>query len=225
METRQLIIGNKNYSSWSLRPWLLMKYYRVPFQEIRIPLYCVGSNEKILRYSPSGLVPALVDGDVTVWDTLAICEYVSETYLDGKGWPSDRKIRAHARAISAEMHAGFAHVRKHLSMNVRARFQWQHINSDVEREIARILQIWDACRAKYTSAGPWLFGEFSIADAMYAPMCLRFHGYNVPVNATATAYIAQMLAVDPMREWCEAARQEKAVIGWTENTQLLRFEE
>ncbi|MEK6749012.1 MAG: glutathione S-transferase family protein [Pseudomonadota bacterium] len=224
MNKRQLIIGNKNYSSWSLRPWLFMKYYKLPFEEVRIPLYCVGSTEKIARYSPSGLVPALVDGDITVWDTLAICEYLSETYLDGKAWPQDRQARAHARAVSAEMHSGFANVRKHLSMNVRARFQWQYINSDVEREIARILTLWETCRTQFASAGPWLFGEFSIADAMYVPVCLRFDRYNVPLNALAQAYVEHVLALDAMREWCEAALLEKEVIGWAENAQLLRVD-
>lgn len=224
MGAPQLIIGNKNYSSWSLRPWLLLKYHAVAFEEIRIPLYKVGSSENILRYSPSGLVPALVDGDVSVWDTLAICEYISEAYLDGRGWPQERKARAHARAVSAEMHAGFTQLRKHLSMNVRAVFQWQTINADVDREITRILQIWETCRSLYASTGPWLFGEFSIADAMYAPVCLRFTGYNTPVNDSAKNYIAQMLANSALREWCDAARQEKEVIGWTENTQLLKLE-
>jgi len=224
MDSRQLIIGNKNYSSWSLRPWVFMKYHALAFEEIRIPLYRAQSSQQLLAYSPTGMVPVLADGDITVWDSLAICEYISETYLDGKGWPQPHKARAYARSISAEMHSGFSNLRKALSMNVRARFQWQTVNSDVDNEIARIFAIWDDCRAQFGSAGPWLFGEFSIADAMFAPVCLRFDRYNVPLTAIVQAYVEQMLGWTVMKEWCDAARQETEVIAWAENAQFLKLE-
>ncbi len=225
MTKRTLVIGNKNYSSWSLRPWLFMRVHNIPFEEIRIPLYAANTKERLARYSPSGLVPTLVDGDITVWDSLAILEYLSEAYLDGNGWPASTKARAEARSVSAEMHSGFANVRKHLSMNVRARFQWRHINDAVERELSRIFQIWETCLARDGADGPWLFGKFSIADAMYAPVCLRLDRYNVPVSDTVKAYVNQALALPPMQEWCAAAYEEKEVIGWAENSELLRIEE
>lgn len=221
----ELVIGNKNYSSWSLRPWLFLSYHAIPIKETRIPLYALGSKERIASYSKAGMVPILIDGDVTVHDSLAICEYVSDAYLDGRGWPQSRDARAVARSVSAEMHSGFANLRQHLSMNLRARFHWQTINDDVERDIARIVQIWDECRARFAKGKPWLFGEFSIADAMFAPVCTRFKSYNVPMTASTAEYVEQMLALPSMQAWYTAARAEKEVIGWTENARLLRIED
>lgn len=225
MGNLKLIIGNKNYSSWSLRPWLFMKVHNISFEEIRIPLYTANTKDRLAPYSPSGLVPVLIDGDVTVWDSLAILEYLSETRLHGNGWPSSAAARAEARSVSAEMHAGFSSLRKHLSMNVRARFQWRHIDDTVERELSRIFQIWEGCLSRHGGDGPWLFGAFSIADAMYAPVCLRLDRYNVPVNSRIRAYMNQTLTLQPMREWCAAAYEEKEVIGWAENAELLRIEQ
>jgi len=133
-------------------------------------------------------------------------------------------MRAHARAVSCEMHSGFVNVRKHLSMNVRTRFQWQFINDDVERELQRIVAIWNDCRAKYGTRGSWLFGEFSIADAMYAPVVLRLQSYNVPVDAVAQAYMEQMLSLPELKQWCAAGREEKEVLAFAENAQLKRLE-
>ncbi|MDP2784621.1 MAG: glutathione S-transferase family protein [Sulfurimicrobium sp.] len=207
-----LVIGNKNYSSWSLRPWLFMKKSGVPFEEIRIPLYQPGSSEKLREYSPSGLVPLLLDGDLRVWDSLAICEYVSEKFLDGKGWPADRRVRAVARSVSAEMHAGFLAVRANLPMNLRAKFAWKSVNDEVDAGIRRIIEIWTRCREQHGGAGPWLFGEFTIADAMYAPVAWRFNSYGVPLEGEAARYLHTLLEMDEMRAWHAGALGETEVL-------------
>jgi glutathione S-transferase len=195
-----LVIGNKNYSSWSLRPWLAMKVFEFPFDEIRIPLYGPGAKEEILKYSPAGKVPVLIDGATTVWDSLAVLEYLAEK--NPKLWPANAQDRARARSVSAEMHAGFPNLRNHMSMNVRKRYPGKGRTPEVETEIARILNIWDACR------GPFLFGAFSAADAMYAPVVLRFRTYAVELAAASRKYYEAMLALPPMKEWIEAAERE-----------------
>lgn len=219
----KLIIGNKNYSSWSLRPWLFLKYHNISFSEVWIPLYTPEGTEQLMKYSPSGLVPALVDGDLTVWDSLAICEYVSEMYLNGKGWPDDVKTRAVARSVAAEMHSGFQHLRGKLSMNLKARFEWNFVNEDVDRDIRRIEAVWEQCRARYGRGGPWLFGEFSIADAMYAPVATRFHTYQVPISDTCREYVNHVLQMPEMREWYAAGEKEQEVIAQSEVTHLKRI--
>ena len=207
-----LVIGNKNYSSWSLRPWLFMKRNGVPFSEVGLPLYVPGSAEKLAKQSPSGLVPVLIDGDLRVWDSLAICEYVSERFLGGHGWPADPGARAVARSVSAEMHSGFNSVRANLPMNLRASFPWRHVSDEVDRGIARIVAIWEECRAQYGTGGPWLFGEFSIADAMYAPVAWRFHIYGVPLGEVASRYRDALLSMEEMRAWHADALQETEVL-------------
>lgn len=207
-----LVIGNKNYSSWSLRPWLFMKKNGVPFEEIRIPLYQPESAEKLRLYSPSGLVPLLLDGDLKVWDSLAICEYVSEKFLDGRGWPADQEARATARSVGAEMHAGFQAVRANLPMNLKAAFPWKHINDEVDGGIRRIVEIWTQCRKQYGAIGPWLFGEFSIADAMYAPMAWRFKSYGVPLESEAKDYLHTLLAMEEMQAWHADALMETEIL-------------
>ena len=212
MDTLTLVIGNKNYSSWSLRPWLFMKYHGLAFDEILISLYAEGSPAAMKQYSPSGLVPVLIDGDLKVWDTLAICEYVSEQYLDGKGWPEDGRARAVARSVSAEMHAGFQKLRANLPMNLKGRFDWRDVGEDVEKDIGRVVEIWERCRADHGAAGPWLFGGFSIADAMFAPVAWRFHIYNVPLGEVATRYVRELLNLDAMQAWHAAAIKENEVL-------------
>jgi len=206
----QLVIGNKNYSSWSLRPWLAMKLAGVDFDEIRIPLDRPDSKANILRYSPSGKLPCLVDGDLTVWDSLAICEYVNETYAGGRLWPADRATRATARAVTAEMHAGFAALRAHLSMDIRARkpargAEAQRL-SGVQADIRRIVALWTA--ALDASGGPMLFGDFCIADAFYAPVVTRFVTYAVDLPPLLAAYSGRVLALPPMQAWVAAAHAE-----------------
>lgn len=207
-----LVIGNKNYSSWSLRPWLFMKKSGVAFEEIRIPLYQPGSVEKQRQYSPTGLVPLLVDGDLKVWDSLAICEYVSERFLDGKGWPADLQARAVARAVSAEMHSGFQAVRANLPMNLKAEFPWKFVSDEVDAGIHRIAEIWTQCRERYGASGPWLFGEFSIADAIYAPVAWRFKSYGVPLEGVAERYLNTLLAMEEMQAWHADALGETEVL-------------
>jgi len=193
-----LIIGNKNYSSWSLRPWLAMKVLGIPFDEKRIHLYAPDSREQILRYSPAGRVPILHDGKTVVWDSLAILEYLAERHR--QLWPSDAAPRAKARAVSAEMHSGFAPLRQHMSMNTRKRYPGKGRTPEVLADIARIDAIWAE------ATGPFLFGAFTAADAMYAPVVLRFRTYEVDVQNKK--YLDAMLALPAMREWIEAAERE-----------------
>jgi glutathione S-transferase len=193
-----LVIGNKNYSSWSLRPWLAMKVHGVAFDEKRIHLYAPDSKAQILRHSPAGKVPILKDGDTTVWDSLAILEYLAER--NPRLWPRDASERAKARSIAAEMHSGFAKLREHMSMNVRKRYPGKGRTPEVLADIARISAIW--AQAK----GPFLFGEFTAADAMYAPVVLRFRTYGV--EGPNRRYMDAMLALPAMREWIEAAERE-----------------
>lgn len=207
----KLIVGNKNYSSWSLRPWLALSHIGVPFEEVLVPLYEPGSKEKILRYSPSGRVPALVVGDLVIWDSLAICEWLAESFPDAKLWPADARARAVARSVSAEMHAGFAALRRELSMDLRARIEKTWSN-EAEADIRRIERIWENCRASYGASGPFLFGEFSIADCMYAPVVGRFFTYGVSLSPTAKAYMDTVWALAPMQAWLEAAKIEPQTI-------------
>ena len=195
-----LVVGNKNYSSWSLRAWLAMKVLGLPFEEKRIPLYVPGAREEILRYSPAGKVPCLIDGELRVWDSLAILEYLAEKYP--RLWPAEAAQRAVARSISAEMHSGFPNLRAHMSMNVRKRYPGKGRTPEVEREIERVIAIWSALR------GPFLFGEFGAADAMYAPVVLRFRTYEVALPAACRAYSEAILALPAMKEWIAAAERE-----------------
>jgi glutathione S-transferase len=199
-----LVIGNKNYSSWSLRPWIAMKVLNLEFHEKRIPLYGPGAKAEILKHSPAGKVPCLIDGGTTVWDSLAILEYLADKHR--QLWPSDPAERARARSISAEMHSGFPNLRNHMSMNVRKRYPGKGRTPEVQAEISRIVQMWNACRK------PFLFGAFGAADAMYAPVVLRFRTYEVDLPQPARAYADAMLALPAMREWIAAAEREAETI-------------
>lgn len=208
-----LVIGNKNYSSWSLRPWLLLRQAQIPFTEIRVPLYRDPDfKRKILRYSPSGKVPVLIDGDIAVWESLAICEYMAECCPEKQLWPADTAARALARSISSEMHAGFAKLRQHMSMNCRKQFPDKGRAPGVQEEIDRVCAIWNDCRKRFGASGPFLFGNFSVADAMYAPVAIRFHAYVVSVDAVSESYFRTLLALPAMQEWMAAARAETEVI-------------
>lgn len=213
MHKLTLAIGNKNYSSWSLRPWLLLKHFNIPFDEIRIPLYEADSTEKLEALSPSGLVPALIHNDITVWDSLAICEYVQELYPSMAMWPREREARAIARSISCEMHSGFSALRSHMPMNCKKTFPGKGLNQESESDIRRIQQIWCECQSKYGKNGPLLFGEFSIADAMFAPVVLRFNTYKVELDDNAKAYVSAMLALPSMKEWLSDACMETEVLS------------
>ena len=205
-----LVIGNKNYSSWSLRPWLVLKQAGLTFDEVGIPLQTLESRAQRLAYSPAGKVPVLVDGDITVWDSLAICEYLAERHADL--WPQSAVERAFARSISAEMHSGFMDLRTHMPMNCRKTFPGKGDTPEVMRDIARIIAIWEDCRARHTEAGPFLFGHFTIADAMYAPVVLRFRTYAVELPAVSQAYADAIIALPAMQEWLTAAQVEAETI-------------
>jgi glutathione S-transferase len=200
-----LVIGNKNYSSWSLRPWIAMKVFGFPFDERRIPLYGPASKEEILKASPAGKVPVLIDGSTTVWDSLAILEYLAER--NPRLWPSQPAQRARARSVSAEMHSGFPSLREHMSMNVRKRYPGKGHSPEVHAEIARIVQIWNE------SEKPFLFGPFGAADAMYAPVVLRFRTYEVDLPRACRAYMEAMLELPALQEWIAAAERETESIS------------
>jgi glutathione S-transferase len=202
----KLVIGNKNYSSWSLRPWLAMKVAGIAFTEVRIPLYGSASKEKILAFSPAGKVPCLVDGELRVWDSLAICEYLAEKHPSL--WPREPAARAHARSISAEMHSGFQDLRARMSMNIRKRHSGKGRTPEVLAQIGRIASMWSDCRARYGDRGSFLFGRFSIADAMYAPVVLRFRTYEVELPPEARAYADAILALPALQDWMAAAVTE-----------------
>jgi glutathione S-transferase len=203
-----LVIGNKNYSSWSLRPWLALRMAGIPFEEVRIPLYVPGARDAILRHSPAGKVPVLRDGDVTVWESLAICEYAAELAPHAGLWPAEPAARAHARAICAEMHAGFVALRSALPMNLRAEGARIALAPEVEADVARVVAIWEECRARFGAGGPLLFGVFTNADAMFAPVVTRFHSYGVALPPAAQAYADAVRALAPMREWTAAGVAE-----------------
>jgi glutathione S-transferase len=200
-----LVVGNKNYSSWSLRAWLAMKVLGIEFRELRVPLYLPQSKAELLQYNPAGKVPCLVDGAVTVWDSLAILEYLAERHPSL--WPSDPAQRARARSISAEMHSGFASLRQHMSMNIRKRHPGKGRTPEVLAEIARIVDIWSVCR------GPFLFGGFGAADAMYAPVVLRFRTYEVELPPACRAYADAVLALPAMQQWIGDAERETETLA------------
>ena len=208
MAALTLIIGNKNYSSWSLRPWLLLRQAGIPFEEIQVSLYREDTRAQIASLSPSGLVPALRHGHVTVWDSLAICEHVHELYPDCVLWPADQTARAVARSASAEMHAGFRALRQYMPMNCRGYFPGRGLNPETQKDIQRILALWRHCRTTFGEEGAMLFGDFSIADAMYAPVALRFQTYDVKLDPVCAAYVTTLLSLPAMVEWVDAARRE-----------------
>jgi glutathione S-transferase len=209
----KLVIGNRNYSSWSMRPWIALRATNIAFEEVFIPLYTgAADKEKILSFSRSGKVPVLVDGDVTVWDSLAIIEYAAERFPEARLWPEDRASRAHARSISAEMHSGFAALRNECGMNLHRPVKPVELSDEARNNIARVEQIWAECRERYGKVGPFLFGAFSGADAMYAPVVHRFRTYAVEVAPEAKAYMETMMALPAFQEWTRAGLAETIVI-------------
>ena len=206
-----LVIGNKAYSSWSLRPWLLMKQAGIGFEEIRLSLYEEGARQNILLHSPTGKVPVLRDGGLTIWDSLAICEYLAEKLPEKQLWPADVAARAHARAISAEMHSGFTNLRGQMPMNVRREITGRARTPKVVAEVARVETIWNDCRSRHGGRGPFLFGDFSIADAMYAPVVSRLRTYGVTLAEKAGEYAAAIHALPAMQEWIAGAHAETEV--------------
>jgi glutathione S-transferase len=201
-----LVIGDKAWSSWSLRPWLALRVAKIPFTETGIRLRRPDTPEQIARHSPSGRVPVLKHGGLTVWDSLAICEYSAELAPEAKLWPEDRASRAAARSISAEMHSGFHALRKEFPMDFHARAAGRVPSVEAEADVRRVVDIWSAARRNYGAGGPFLFGAFTIADAMYAPVATRFRTYSIDLAAfgddgTAAAYAQTVLTMPEMQEW------------------------
>jgi glutathione S-transferase len=202
-----LIIGNKNYSSWSLRAWLALKHLGLQFRETVVPLDQPGFREEVERYGPSGRVPVLMHGELAIWDSLAICEYVAE--ITGRGWPAARDARAVARSVCAEMHSGFANLRAEWPFNARAWNRHTPMTPGLEADIERLEEIWTDCRHRFgKDRGQWLFGEYTLADAMFAPVAVRFNTYGAPLTEVARGYIAASLEDPALQEWLVAAKHE-----------------
>jgi glutathione S-transferase len=213
----KLIIGNKNYSSWSLRPWLLMKYHSIPFDEIKIPLYAETSKQQLLQYSAAGKVPVLQTGEHNIWDSLAICETIAERHPDKFCWPQNphkRALAALARAICSEMHSGFMALRSALPMNCRKSMVFSDTSLALRTDIERVCALWRECLA--TSSGPFLFTDFSIADAFYAPVVLRFISYGIKVGDVEAQYMQTILSLGSVQEWIAKARAEPGTISEAE---------
>ncbi|MBL8642508.1 MAG: glutathione S-transferase family protein [Rhodospirillaceae bacterium] len=207
-----LILGNKAYSSWSMRPWFAMKVQGLTFKETVLPLFEPETVPAIKKFSGAGKVPVLIHGGITVWDSLAILEYLADAFFDKAWWPTDPHARAVARAVSAEMHSGFQPLRQNMGMNVRKSYPGKGLNAEVQENIDRIQSLWGECRAKFGAGGPFLFGAFSNADAMYAPVVTRFKTYGVKLNSVSQAYCDAVMALPAMKQWYAEAAQEKWVI-------------
>ncbi len=209
----KLIIGNKNYSSWSLRAWMLLAKFDLEFEEVLESLERENSRgtltERLKQYSPVGRVPVLIDGETTVWDSLAICEYVSEKYLSAQGWPAEESLRAEARSICAEMHSGFMGLRSELPMNCRATRKVT-LSEAALQDIARIDAIWSECMVRNPST--WLFNQFSIADCFYAPVVMRFKTYGISLSEAATQYQNFFLKDVTLKEWVDAGKVETEIL-------------
>ncbi len=215
----KLIIGNKNYSSWSLRAWLLLKEAGIPFDEHRIPLDCPSTAGEIAQYTNARCVPILQFGEMTVWDTMAIAETMAEHYPEKHLWPADPAARAHARAICAEMHSGFHVLRTCMPMNCRAMGRKIPLPDELGSDIDRIIAIWAECHRTYGDKGSWLFGDFTIADAMFAPVVLRLRTYGINLPESAGFYPHRLLESEAMQEWLLAAESETEVIDREETGQ------
>jgi len=218
----KLVSGNINYSSWSIRAWYAMVAFDIPFELEVIPLYEPDSNQRIIEHSPSGRVPVLLDGDIVVWDSLAILEYLADKYLEKDMRPSSLESRAHMRSVCAEMHSGFLAIRSTLHTNMRARYPGYGHTSEVLKEVARIDEMWCACRQRYRAEGEFLFGSLSLADAMYAPMVSRFRTYGVALSPLARDYMDAMLDQPTMKQWDRLAEEEPYTIAPIEDDLVAR---
>ena len=207
----RLVIGNKNYSSWSLRAWLYLRESHIDFEEIRIPLFSDSDwRGEIRQFSPAGRVPVLLDGDIAIWDSLAIFEYLRERYTSAVGWPEDPVARARAWSITAEMHSGFIALRDELPQNLRARRprDLADLSDTCQAQVHRVQEIWQTARSAFGRDGSWLFGEFSTADVMFAPVALRFVTYDIPVTSEAQWFVERVQALPAVRDWIAAAERE-----------------
>jgi glutathione S-transferase len=216
-----LVIGNKNYSSWSLRPWLAMAATGVPFAEVIVPLEFPNSKQQILQYSPTGKVPALKYGNLLLWESLAIIEFVNDKHPEAKLWPEEQEIRALARALASEVHAGYPHLRAHCPMNLRRRAP-RRMTAEVEAEVAYLVRQWKLYRNEFGTSGPFLFGNFSAVDAMFAPIATRIRSYEIPVDRNAMDYVDAILNLPAFHMWFQAAQAEPWRIPATDNIDKLR---
>jgi glutathione S-transferase len=207
-----LVIANKTYSSWSLRPWLAMTHFGVPFEEIVIPLHQDATSLEILKHSPAGKVPVLHHGDITVWESLAILEYLADAFYDRVWWPTDPHAKAHARTIAAEMHASFGALRQAMPMNLRKVYPARTWAEDVTKDIGRVQAIWRDTRHRFGQGGDFLFGDFTISDAMFAPVITRFKTYVIDMDDVCSAYADAVLALPAMQKWTAEAADEPWVI-------------
>jgi glutathione S-transferase len=203
----KLVIGSKNYSSWSLRPWLALTHHKIPFEEVVVPLDQPDTKARIRQYSPAGKVPILIDGKDTVWESLAILEHLNDRFPEAKLWPGASGARAHARAVATEMHGGFAALRQHCPMNLR-RKKLRPLTQAVREDLARITQIWRNARERYGAGGDYLFGAFSAADCMYAPVATRITSYEIDVDPVSAAYVTAIHRLPAFVAWREAAIKE-----------------
>ncbi|MES9902083.1 MAG: glutathione S-transferase [Sedimenticola sp.] len=207
-----LVIGNQNYSSWSLRPWLFLRHHQMPFNCTKVSLFSDTMAADLKPYFSDGKVPVLRQGDLEVWDSLAILECLAESYPELQGWPTDRSARAVARSVSAEMHSSLFDLRGELPMNCRRRFPGFTPTAAAHRDIRRVQDIWQLCRQQYGSEGPWLFGAFSVADCMFSPVVLRLISYEVALDSAAQAYCETVYNSAAIREWVAAGKAEEEVI-------------
>lgn len=209
-----LVIGNKAYSSWSLRPWLALRHAGAEFAEVLVPLRQPDTKATLLSHAPNGKAPSLRHGDLVVWDSLAICEYVNELFPAAQLWPADPAARAVARSVAAEMHSGFPDLRKNLFMDTRNSHHRPDRVAAAQSDIDRVLALWADCRTRFGAGGPFLFGDFTIADAMFAPVATRLRTWNVPLDAMSAAYVDTIYALPAMQDWLRAAADEPWVIAF-----------
>lgn len=209
----KLVIGNRNYSSWSMRPWVLLRQAGIPFEEIQLWFDDAGRIAEARRYSPAGQVPVLIVNGDPIWDSLAICETVAEMFPGKRLWPDDARARQAARSVCAEMHAGFRNLRSAMPMNICASHPGKGMSPAVRKDIDRVCSVWESCRGHFSEGGPLLFGHFTIADAFYAPVVMRFMTYDVALPPLAQAYADAVRALPAVQAWMAAARGETAFVA------------
>ena len=212
MSALTLIIGNCNYSSWSLRPWLFLRHHNIDFAERHIALSTATTESELATYFSGGKVPVLLDGDREIWDSLAILEYLADRFPETQGWPTDTEAKAVARSVAAEMHSSFPHLRNALPMNCRRKFPHFKISQETQSDIDRITTVWRFCRERFGENGPWLFGQFSVADCMYAPVVVRFVGYDVSLDPVSQAYVDTVYQSPALQAWIAKGKAEQEVI-------------
>ena len=212
MSDLTLIIGNKNYSSWSLRPWLYMKHQGIEFEEIRIPLFTPEMESQLEPCFSNSKVPVLIDKGYSIWDTLAIMEYLADKFPENVSWPAYIKARATARSVAAEMHSSFMDLRNEMPMNCRVKYSDMALSEGAEKDIQRIIELWRYCKRLYGQDGKWLFSQFTIADAMFAPVVIRLKHFNIPLEGVEAEYVEMVYNDKYMQQWMEAGRKETEII-------------